>query len=202
MVKKIITKNRARIEILNYVLQFSTKHYSGDKKEGCDHIWTNITNAFTDGRFSDFKPAIGTLVIPTFCSFTKWYLSWVVDYKNEGHGDNWLLESIEDSSLCWWSNIQLYSFPKEKSDEQPQWRWSDDQWAFWDKWVKACKKRNTYITLPMRPIFTDDDGGVILKTRTRFAINDNNPEIKFNNWRKVTQKQMLEFYDYAALFNK
>lgn len=195
--KKTPTRNRARLEILNYILCFSTNRIYTEKKEGYENALVSVETAFFGSHFKKMDIPIGSLVLLTSAGFSKYYLSWLRDYKEEGFGGSWLLESIEDGSLCWWSNVMIYGYPKSQSDKFPQWQWDDDQWAFWDKWNRACKRRDAYITLPVPPVFTDD-GGVILGTRTRFSLDSHRPTRKFSDWKKVKVSEMLEFYDYAA----
>lgn len=133
------------------------------------------------------------------CSFNKWYLSWVVEVEQVENGfTKYLLESIEDGSLGWWTNVSFHLF---QDCEIPQrWRWTDKQFEFRDRWFRACHKtRDAYITLPCEPHFTDD-GGVIIKTRTRFGWDNNNKEIKFPDWKKVKVREMLEFYDSVIAY--
>lgn len=46
----------------------------------------------------------------------------------------------------------------------------------------------------------NEDGSVVLKFRKMWS-NDIFTESKFDNWKKVTVKEMLEFYDYSAKKN-
>lgn len=175
------TKQRAKIEILGWITQFCLQNSSlGKEKPPFKAYEHNVKS--------------GDLVALTSCSFNKWYLSWVIEVEEQQSGfTKYLLESIEDGSLCWWTNVSFHLF---QDREIPQkWRWTDGQYKFQDRWFRVCyKKRDAYITLPLEPVFTDD-GGVVLKTRTRFSLDENNKEIKFDNWKKVKVKDMLEFYD-------
>jgi len=195
---RVPTRNKARLEILNYILNFSTAKYYGEKKEGYENVVANVDTAF---RGHDEIPPNGTLCLLSSAGFSKFYLSWLRGYKEEGYGGSWLLESIEDGSLCWWTNVKLYFYPKQNSDQHPHWQWNDDQWALWERWKRAGKRRDAYITLPAMPIFTED-GGVVLSTRTRFSISNERSEKKFVNWKKVKFKEMLEFYDEAVANSK
>ncbi len=176
------TKQRAKIEILGYVTQLCLN---------------NSTLAKTKPPFTSYERNVkpGDLVVLTMCSFNKWYLSWVIEVetrKRDGY-TKYLLESIEDGSLCWWENVAFHVF---QDREIPQkWHWTDRQFKFKDQWFRACyKTRGAFTTLPVEPEFTDDDG-VILKTRTRHGWDENNKEIKFPDWKAVKVRDMLAFYD-------
>lgn len=191
------TYNRARIEILNYILSFSTNHYYGQEKKGYTNTSIDIEKAFRGGYSTDKRPPIGSLVVLLAAPFTKYYLSWYIQCEEGGLGGRFLLKSIEDGSLCWWTNVAFKWYPLEESNKHPQWKWSDKQFEFWDRWRRACKRRDAYITLGVMPQFTDD-GGVILATRERYDLSPYKAERKFDNWKKVKFKDMLEFYDYAV----
>jgi hypothetical protein len=65
-------------------------------------------------------------------------------------------------------------------------------------WNNACyKKRDAYMILPTGPRFT---GGseVAFGVRIRFNFDPWTMTKIFTDWKKVTQKQLLEFYDYAS----
>lgn len=199
MKQKQETRNRARIEILNYVVEMCTMKYFGENSFSLGRT----EHSFHGSHFGEQKPPIGALCSLQSAPVSKYYLSWIREIKE---GDSrfdtqYLLESVEDGSLCWWSNVSIWWLPLETTNRFEQWQWTDKQWELWDKWQRACKKRDAYIVLPVMPEFTED-GGVILRTRTRFGLDESRPERKFDNWNKLTQKQMLEFYDYAVELRK
>lgn len=187
-------KGEARQEILNYIITFCTKRNYGDGYSHLPDMKHSFYSTIIAGKQSI---PIDSLVMLTAAPFSKYYLSWLkeIEINEGGYSTRWLLESIEDGSLCWWENVQIWALPKETTDKFPSWRWTDKQFAFADKWSNACfKKRDAYIRLPCPPKFTED-GGVILTIRTRFGINDDRPEKKFDDWKKILVKDMLQFYD-------
>lgn len=187
-------KNIARQEILNYVITFCTKQNYGD---GYSHLPDKEHSFYSTSSDGQRKIPIGSLVRLMAAPFSKYYLSWLreIDYNDGGYSTKWLLESIEDGSLCWWENVQIWALAKEATDKFPSWQWTDQQFQFKNRWINAChKKRDAYITLPCFPEFTEDNG-VTLRLRTRFGLSDDNPEIRFDNWKKVKTSEMLEFYD-------
>lgn len=193
--KKADTYYRSKIDILNYVLNFCTKKYyeSGMR----------FDNEKTfKGGLNGHEAPIGSLCILSSAPFTKWYLSWLLEYKpDEGYGGTFLLKSVEDGSLCNWSNVSVFYLPLSLTDRFPQWKWTDRQYNLWDRWNRAAKRRDAYITLPCMPEFTDD-GGVVLSTRERFSLSPYSPKKKFDNWKEVKLKDMLAFYDEAVANKK
>lgn len=190
-------RNTARIEILNYITVFCTRKYFGENSFSMN----DKEHSFVGDHFGNQSTIpIGSLVSLQSAPFSKYYLSWLKEVKIEDSRfrRQFLLESIEDGSLCWWSNVSIFGLPKETTDKFPEWKWTDKQFAFKKRWFNACyKKRDAYITLPMFPIFADD-GSVILKTRERYHMSDYSPEQKFDDWKKVTVKDMLDFYDKSV----
>lgn len=187
-------KSIARQEILNYIITFCTKSNYGDGYSHLPDVEHSFYSTSSDGKRSI---PIGSLVRLMAAPFSKYYLSWLreIQHNDGGYSTRWLLESIEDGTLCWWENVQIWALPKEATDKFPSWQWTDKQFAFNKKWSNAChKKRDAYIILPCPPKF-HDDGSVTLALRTRFGINDKRPEKKFDNWKKVLVKDMLKFYD-------
>jgi hypothetical protein len=199
------TYGRARIEMLNYLLNFSTAKYFGPKTEGYE--WTfNSVECSWRGGVSDEQAPIGSLCMLSSAPFTKFYLCWLIDFKDEGYGGSYLMQSVEDHSLCWWSNVGVYFFPPEKSKHFPQWKWSDRQFEFYDRWLRAAKRVDDYWTKTLLPDF-HDDGSVTLGTREhifRTAIDGEGgylPKKTFPDWRKVKFGEMVEFFKYCVSSN-
>ena len=185
------TYNQARLEILNYITVFCVARNYGDGV---------LRGGLGDDYFyPEDHPIEGDLVALHSAPFSKWYLSWYVgtEYMDDFYTHNHLLQSIEDQSRCYWSNVSFYALNRKVVANHPNWKWSDKQYMFKDKWLRACrKKRDAYMVLPTPPIF-GDDGSVILGTRTRYGLGGMTSK-KFLNWRKVTVKDMLDFYDQSV----
>lgn len=171
-----MAKNRARISILSEVLSFPT-------------IGTNWKSCMFGT-----EPCVGDLVAMNCAPATKYYLSWLHEIDPNNGWPKYLLESIEDGEMCWWGNVGLSYYDRERVSLRASWKWDDEQFAFNDRWNKVCfKKNDAYIVLPCEPIFTDD-GGVLLEVRIRFGLDDYHNPVSFPNWKKVTMKMMDEYY--------
>jgi hypothetical protein len=189
-------KNRSRILILSHIAQFSLARRFGKI------VYGGLSDMAFEAADGNVQP--GDLIAIQSAPPSKWYLGWLVSKQwPEGHScEQYSIESIEDGEICNWSNVGLAYYNREQISSHPEWRWTDAQHKFNDRWRKACdKERDAYIYLPMQPIF-DNGGGVTLKTRTRHGMNDIRPERHFENWRKTTVKMMLEFYDEAVQIAK
>ncbi len=170
-----MSKNRARLSILNRLLSFPTingKHWSGS--------------------FGKEAVQVGDLVSLHSAPETKWYVSWVreIDRPNEDF-PRCLLESIDDETLCWWENVGINIYDRKEVAANPHWQWNDRQFAFQDRWMRVCSKG--YMVRPWSPVF-GVDGSVSLNVRIRYGIDDYQNPIVFPNWKKVTVKMLAEYY--------
>ena len=150
------------------------------------------------------KVQVGDLIVLGSAPITKWYLSWLIDIKVGASmfENQYLCESIETGELMWWHNICISFIERELVADQPQWRWTDRQFAFNDRWEKVCRKDcAAYIVLPTGPIF-GDGFEVTLGTRTRHQFDDYRGTKTFDDWRKVTKTMMAEFYNECVTARK
>jgi hypothetical protein len=189
--------NTARLEILNYVVQFCTQtsYPSGER-----YAIFDIKNSFVGGYFNASEIVSGQLCRLQSAPHTKWYLSWLMETRIIGGNETeYLLKSIEDGSLCWWSNVAINALPLEASNGYKSWKWSDAQFEFNDKWFKkACA--GCYLYRPFYVTFKDD-GSVTLDMRKMFD-NEIINTVTFPNWKKVAIKQMRQFYLDTVELNK
>ncbi len=170
-----MNKNRARIEILSDLLSFPTI----SQKD-----WSNLSG----------NVCIGDLISLTSAPPSKWYVSWVRDIKKENGWTSYLLESIDDESLCWWSNVGINVYNRERTNNNPDWQWNDKQFSFCDRWYKIAKRHNSYIVLPVTPKFNKNES-VTLDIRIRYSLNDFRCPETFPDWKKLTMKQMNTYYN-------
>jgi hypothetical protein len=172
-----MSRDRARISILSELLSFPTVNQKD---------WHSFS-------FSNTDICEGDLVSLYSAPASKWYVSWVREVDENNGWPRYLLESIDDGSLCWWVNVGINVYSRERVRERPAWQWDDKQFAFNDRWNKVAKRNDAYIVLPMPPVFRDD-GSVTLDVRIRFGMVDFSCPETFSNWKKLTMKQMDAYY--------
>lgn len=180
------TFERSKISILSCLLSFPT-----------------ISNKDWLSDFgNDKQPRLGSLVSMTSAPESKWYLSWLEKVDLNNGWTKYLLKSVEDHSLCWWENVALNYYDLKRVSDNPQWKWSDKQFKFYDRWRKVCYEWNgAYMVLPKQPVFNGEK--VTLGLRTRFNFNSGFKfENEFDCWRKVTMKQMDTFYNKGESYEK
>jgi len=185
---KDFNKYRAKIEILNYIVNQCTNIYSDDgMRINLNHPEHGFRSAILDMT----KPPIGGLVKLSTAPYTKYYLGWLLEKKENGE---YLIESIEDGGLCSWSNVGLYYLNPEMVEKHPEWRWNDKQFKIKDQWLNACyKTRDCHVLRPVLPTF-DEDGSLTLSLRKIFK-DEIVAKKKFDNYKKVQVREMLQFYD-------
>lgn len=185
-------KERARLMILHYVMEFSLSRTFGDGKT----YGGLVSCAFmARGSRQDVRP--GDLIALQAAPASKFYLGWLLETRETDQGwSEYLLESIEDGSQCWWHNVGVMYMNRETVAEHPEWRWDDRQHAFNDRWKRACfRQRDAYIYLPMMAEF--DGLRVKLGVRVRHNLSPAREYKTFDDWRTVKVSDMLEFYDQA-----
>lgn len=186
-------KSRARLLILNHVVQFSLQRMIGEHSYGGLHDM-----CFHGGGFGEDRAIPGDLVALQSAPVSKWYLGWLIETQHkENDYEHWSIESIEDEQVCDWTNVSLLYYDRSQVKAHPEWRWTDAQHEFNDRWRKVCyDERDAYIYLPVQAVFEDD--AVVLGVRVRFGIDEERPTRAFDNWKKTTKAMMLEFYDAAV----
>lgn len=192
------TYHRSRLEILNYLIGFCMNKYF---KSGMS-ILADSEHSFqqsTEGDDWKQLPPIGSLVRIQCAPTTKYYLGWLMEIKDDDSrfSMQYLIKSIEDGSLCWWTNISIDFFSYETTAKFPIWKWDDDQYSFRDKWHRALnQKRDAYIYLPSETTF--DGNKVTLRVRKRYGMDERTFERVYENYNKVKVADMLSFYDWAV----
>ncbi len=188
---KKFNKQRAKIEILNYIVNQCTNIFSAD---GMQINLKHPEHGFRTAILHPEKVKIGSLVRLSTAPITKYYLGWLLEKKN----GTYLIESIEDGSLCNWSNVGVYFLNPKMVELHPEWKWNDKQFEIYDKWFRACYKiRNCHNLRPIAPVFSLKDNSFTISLRVIFK--DKVVASKtFDNYKKVLVKDMLEFYDNAV----
>ena len=179
---------------MHSVLSFCTSHIYGREDAEKEYPRTSGGILGFVSSSSETPVQIGDLVLLSSAPATKWQLGWLVEMRERQPGwPEYLIESVEDGELCWWSNVGI-SFMHRRS-LHPSWRWTDRQWAFHDRWFRVCyKEKDAYIVRPLMPEF-GDGFEVTLGTRTSHGFDDIRPVRSFPDWRKVTKAKMGACYD-------
>ncbi len=190
------TYTRAYAEILDYVLGFCMTHIYEDSEGEYPRTTGGLKGFVSCGMLSNRSPRIGDLIrLNAIRNDFKWRLSWLVETRPaKGCGDTeYLLQSIVDGQLCWWSNVGIDYFHRQTLAQNPSWRWSDEQHAFCDRWFKACARHDPYHYRPVAPDFSSD-GSATIGTRSRFDFDGHRATRGVPNWRKITLKAMADLY--------
>ncbi len=178
-------RSRAHRLIMNRIMMFSIGVDCGGSPP---HI--NCHAPFTT-EDSHNQAQAGDLCTLMAAPYSEWYLSWLIEVKPGYYDKTYVMQSTETGKICEWSNIGVRYLRRDEI--QNNWRWTDRQFAFNDRWMKVCRKHGAYITLPVQANFGDGHS-VTIGTRTRHALNDKRPTKTYDDWRKVTMAQMGEFY--------
>lgn len=188
---KTPTFNRAYKEILNYVLQFciNRMYYGPGKNFPISH---GALSGFI-AESADDPVIVGDLVRVTCGHVQQWRFSWVREIKQHPHGNEYLLQSAETGDLCWWSNVSIDYFLRKDLAERTNWTWDDEQYEFWDKWLKAAKLEGEYLIRPCAPSF-DGEGNATISVRTRWGLDSVSPSRFVVNYRKTTIKSLRALY--------
>lgn len=180
-------KDRARKQVLWHICQFSLGvEIDGQSYSGLREMRFRPTDA----------PKVGSLVALKSMREPDFYLGWVHDVKNTVY----TVESLETGELIDWTNVSVLEYDSRTTDKHPEWRWTDEQWSFKDRWDRLCyKEREAYIVLPLFPEFDGD--AVTLSTRIRHSWGDPPPSKRFDAWQAVTDNDMLAYYDASVAAN-
>lgn len=175
----------ARRMILSDVLQF----YITSKWE--DRNSPAIRGFIPSGWASTEPVQPGDLIIMSAAPASKWAIGWLRMIEQGTDGRRYLIESLEDGEVCWWTNIGLSYMPRD--DIKQQYRWSDRQFAFNKRWVCLDREASPSIRVQMCQF---DRGaavaekGVTISIRQRWGSHESDaiPPITrhFPNYRKVT----------------
>lgn len=187
-------RTRARLEILNYVLNFSTMVYFGDES------YRRSKECAFRSHILSAAPEVGALCVLTSAPNTKWYLSWLKEVHPASF-PTYVMESIEDGELCNWTNVGFLSLPLELTDKFPSWKWIDDQFEFRERVYKAFQRADCHMAIPINPVFSPD-GSVVVTTRERWMTSDRSVSKTFINYKKVRLKDLIAFAKQAEVFHK
>lgn len=188
-----MSNTKAYAAIVDYLLQFGVSRIYENAESEYPRT-TGGSVGFVSTGFSSVDSAkIGDLIRLESAPQSVWRLSWLREIKFEHGGESYLCESVKDGTLCWWSNVGISYFHRPTLKNHPEWKWSDAQYAFNEKWMKACKRHDPYL---YRPLWADfaEDGTPTIGTRSRFDFDGFRATGTVPNWKKITQKALGEMY--------
>lgn len=185
---------KAYAAIIDYLIQFGVSRiHEGEETDNPRTTGASVGFVPT-GCFGRGDAKIGDLIRLESAPQSVWRLSWLREIRAERGGDlGYLCESIQDGTLCWWSNVGVSYFHRPTLARMPEWRWSDEQYAFNEKWMKACKRHDPWMYRPLMADFAED-GTATVGTRMRHDIDGLRPTTVVPNWKKITQKALSEIY--------
>ena len=171
--------DRARLAVLSHVCAFSLQQEISGR-------------AYPTGSGSRFDleltPVVGDLVALTSAAIgTAFYLAWVEAVAEDGRTHT--LRSVDDGAVCDWSNVGFMVFDRAVLAEKPHWRWSDEQYAFNDRWMEAFHGAFLYETHRRRIVRFDGDGCTITTER---AGSGEGFERSFPSWRDLDDAALAE----------
>lgn len=189
MKNKIETRNQARIEILNYIMQFCIVKCFGPNSFSFGQEETS----FHGSHFDKKDPPIGSLCILQSAPTSIYYLGWLREIKphQSSFCTQFLIESIEDGSRCWWSNVGIWHLPLETTNKFADWQWTDKQFEFQKRWYTCFRRSYIYNFRSMKPAF-NEDGSVTVRIRKMWG-SEVSAEKTFSNWKKVLSRDLKEF---------
>lgn len=184
---------KAYAAIVDYLIQFGVSRIYENPESEYPRTSGASVGFVSTGFSSGDSAKIGDLIRLESAPQSAWRLSWLREIKFERGGESYLCESIKDGTLCWWSNVGISYFHRPTLIRMPKWRWSDEQYAFNEKWMKACKRHDPWMYRPLMADFSED-GTATVGTRMRHDIDGLRPVAAVPNWKKTTQKALAEIY--------
>lgn len=191
--------------IMDYMLSFCLSYVTEGEEGSYPRCRGSITGFVNCGVGSPL-PEVGDLVRLDSMRDPEYRLGWLVDVRGEPEDYlEYLVKSVKTGKQCWWTNVGISYMHRKTLNCHPEWRWTDEQFAFNDLWFKACKPDDPYIYLPCAPEFVGTS--VKLFVRVRFGISSQIQEVTLENWafylQKKTgysQKRLLQYYrDMVAI---
>lgn len=186
MSKKKETYNRSRMMINEFIVNLCAKHYCSDGRimPDCSEDKYGFMGSYLGGE--ENEPPIGALCRLIAAPSTKYYLSWYLGKKD----GEFYMQSIEDHTVCRWSNVGVQYIPLKLTEGCPQFKYSDKQFKFHDRWEKIVREQN-YWMVPMWSEFNDETGEVTITIRWKFK--DTRIGRKFPSWETLTDEEMKVF---------
>ena len=181
---KKFDRHRARQLIMHDILSFYiTRNWEPDKEYGRKSA--SLMGFVPSGESHYTQP--GDLVILESAGPSKWSIGWLRAIEGDGHySRRYLIESLEDGELCWWSNVGISFMPRH--DLRERYHWTDRQFDVQKRWHRIVTKHSG-----MRPLdCTFKDNEVTLRMRVRWPSDEERQGLSrtFSDYRKVTLAMM------------
>ncbi|WP_156892476.1 hypothetical protein [Salaquimonas pukyongi] len=185
---KVFQKARARDEILDFVLQNCLAHRLGDERP------SGYGPAFNPIGFLGKMAQAGDLILVSGIPQHGWSLCWLHRISSDQPENRYLCESVETGEMSWWSNVGIEYLDRDVVESHPQWRWTDQQFAFNDRWQRACGEPADWRGLkPLMPVF-EAGFSVALALQAATGWREERQERRFEDYRKVTKTEMRSFF--------
>lgn len=179
--------------ILDYILTYSLSYAHENLNSPYPRCGGSITGFVRDSSVNPVQE--GDLVLINFANAGKWRLSWLHKITRSPDGfDVYRCESLIDGELCDWSNVSIAFFHRRTVNDYPQWKWSDAQHEFSNRWFEAARKQDEYMWRPCLPEF-NEDGLVTIGVRMRHGMDDTpRPKITLTKWEAMTTRMLQNRY--------
>lgn len=183
--------DKAYNKLVDYLLQFSMSRVrSGELDKPYP-----ATHGGLEGFGYEFDDVqIDDLVLVSAMQVPDFRLSWVLQTRNAGGGNEYLLRSAKTGEEIWWSNVGLAVFHRATRIKHADWRWTNEQVNFSDRWFQAASDCDEYMVRPMMPEFgAGTDELVTIKTRARHNFTDYKAQRTFA-WKLVNDQDLRDYY--------
>lgn len=181
-------RQRARDEIFDFVLQNCLAHRFGDERP------SGYGAAFNPIGFLGKMAQPGDLILLSGTQQKTWSLCWLHRISTDQPENRYLCESIETGEACWWSNVGIEYLDRDVVSRHPQWKWTDRQFAFSERWRDVCgETANPRELKPLAPVFGSGHA-VSLALQSAEGWREEKQEREFPDYRKVTKTDMRAFF--------
>ena len=183
-----LLKSRARDEIFDFVLQNCLAHRLGGERPA------GYGPAFNPIGFLGKMAQPGDLIVLSATRKKEWSLCWLHRIASDEPENRYLCESVETGEMSWWSNVGIEYLDRDVVERHPQWRWTDQQYAFNDRWQGVCGDPAEWGGLkPLAPAFAADHS-VTLALKAADGWREEKQERRFDDYRKVSRTDMRTFF--------
>ncbi len=132
------------------------------------------------------NPSPGDIVMLSSAPPSEWDLS--IYRSDEGNGYH-LVESMRTGVIGRWGNVGFYILDREKIGFPQSVDWTDEQFAFSDKFHKVYRRAGFHMAVPFIDRFEGDTAHIIF--RTRYSLDDKLTPADISGWQKITQRSLM-----------